>query len=128
MDETIAEQYVAANEEVPFCEPPVDTTQSVWREHLRNEPLYQKESEVPVSKILVVDIEPWTSIKTTAEALGRVDDLTKFADQLHDEDLVIALCSVAQQLEDYKIANQMQSMITDYFNFNNQMSDLSTHE
>ena len=140
LDETIAEQYVAADEEVPSCEPPVDTTQSDWREHLRNEALYlyQKESEVPVSEILVVesdeddadvDIEPRTSsIKTTAEALGRVDDLTKFAAQLQDEDLVIALRSVAQRLEDYKIANLTQSIITDYFNFNDQMSDLSARK
>ena len=75
-----------------------------------------------------VDIKPQTSIKTTTEALGCVDNLTKFVAQLQDEDLVIVYCSVAQQLEDYKIANQMQSIITDYFNFNDQMSDLSARK
>ena len=57
LDETTAEQYVAADEEVPSCEPPVDTTQSNWRELLRNKALYfyQKVSDSPASEILVVE-------------------------------------------------------------------------
>ena len=60
-----------------------------------------------------VDIEP--RIKTIAQALGRVDNLTKFAAQLQEEDLVIALSSVVEQLEDYKIVNRTQSINTDCF-------------
>ena len=75
------------------------------------------------------DVEHWTSsIKTTAEALGRMDDLTKFAAKLEDEDVVVALSSVAQRLEDYKIADQTQSITTDHFIFDNQMSDLSVRK
>ena len=49
-----------------------------------------------------MDIEPRTSsINTTAEAMGRVDNLTEFAAKLQDEDLVIALSSVAHRLEDF---------------------------
>ena len=73
-----------------------------------------------------VDIEP--RIKTIAQALGRVDNLTKFAAQLQEEDLVIALSSVVEQLEDYKIVNRTQSINTDYFNFNNLMGDLSARK
>ena len=47
-----------------------------------------------------MDNEPRTSsIKTTAEALSRVNELVKFASKLKDEDLVIALNSVSQRLE-----------------------------
>ena len=50
LDEVTAEQYVVADEEIPSCQPPVDTIQSNWRECLRNEALYmyQKESDGPV--------------------------------------------------------------------------------
>ena len=45
-----------------------------------------------------VDIEPRTSsIKTIAEALGCVHNLTKFAAQLRDEELVIALAIKRKQ-------------------------------
>ena len=62
---------------------------------------------------MMVKMQMWTlsvglsSNKTTAEALGRVtDDLTKFAVKLQGQDLLIALSSLAQRLQDYKIANQ----------------------
>ena len=48
-----------------------------------------------------MDIEPRTSsIKTTAEALDRVNDLTKFAANFKIKILSTALGSVAQRLED----------------------------
>ena len=61
-----------------------------------------------------MDIEPWTSsIKTTPEALDGINDLTKFSCKpVQDEDLVTASSSVAQRLEDLKITNQTQLIIT----------------
>ena len=58
-----------------------------------------------------VGIEPRTSsIKTTAEALSRVNDLVKFASKFQDE---------AQFHSDLK---------TDYFNFDYQMSNFSVRK
>ena len=51
--ETTAEEYIIADQEIPSCEPPVNTTLPIWRQRLRDEALdlYQKESEEPASKV-----------------------------------------------------------------------------
>ena len=107
--ETTAEEYVTADQEIPSCEAPVNTTLPNWRQRLRDEALdlYQKESEEPASKVVVVaeedeedqdvDFEPPApTIKSTTEALRLVDDLKEFASTtLQDEILVSKLSSVA---------------------------------
>ena len=127
--ETTAEEYVTADQEIPSCEPPVNTTLPNWRQRLRDEALdlYQKESEEPASKVAVVadsdeegqdvDFEPPVpTIKSTTEALGLVDDLKKFASTtLQDETLVSKLSSVGQRFEDFKLLHLKQSTITDFF-------------
>ena len=114
-DETTAKEYVTADQEIPSCEPPVNTTLPNWRQRLRDEALdlYQKESEEPASKVVVVaeedeedqdvDFEPPApTIKSTTEALRLVDDLKEFASTtLQDEILVSKLSSVGQRFEDF---------------------------
>ena len=123
---TTAEEYVTADQEIPSCEPPVNTTLPNWRQRLRDEALdlYQKESEEPASKVVVVaeededvDFEPPApTIKSTTEALRLVDDLKKFASTtLRDEILVSKLSSVGQRFEDFKLLHLKQSMITNFF-------------
>ena len=86
--ETTAEEYVTDDQEIPSCEPPVNTTLPNWQQRLRDEALnlYQKESKEPASKVVVVadsdedgqdvDFEPPApTIKSTTEALRQVDDL-----------------------------------------------------
>lgn len=50
------EKYLTADQEIPSCEPPVNTTLPNWRQRLRDEALhlYQKESEEPASKVVAV--------------------------------------------------------------------------
>ena len=126
---TTAEEHVTADQEIPSCEPPVNTTLPNWRQRLRDEALdlYQKESEEPASKVVVVaeedeedqdvDFERAApTIKSTTEALRLVDDLKEFASTtLQDEILVSKLSSIGQRFEDFKLLHLKQSMITDFF-------------
>ncbi|XP_068671286.1 tigger transposable element-derived protein 4-like [Montipora foliosa] len=122
--ETTAEEYVTADQEIPSC-----ATLSKWRQRLRDEALdlYQKESEEPASKVVVVadsdkegqdvDFEPPApAIKSTTEALRLVNYLKEFASStLQDEILVSKLSSVGQRFEDFKLLHLKQSTITDFF-------------
>ena len=123
-DETTADEY-----EIPSCEPPVNTILPNWRQRLRFEALdlYQKESEEPASKVVVVadsdaegqyvDFEPPApTIKSTTEAIRLVDDLKEFSSTtLQDEILTSKLSSVGQSFEDLKLLHLKQSKITDFF-------------
>lgn len=89
--------------------------------------LYQKESEEPASKVVVVaeedeedqdvDFEPPApTIKSTTEALRLVDGLKEFASTtLQDEILASKLSSVGQRFEDFQLLHLKQSTITDFF-------------
>ena len=127
--ETTAEQYVTGDQEIPSCEPPVNTTTPNWRQRLRGEALdlYQKESEEPASKVVVVadsgeedqDVDfkpPAPTIKSTTEALRLVDELKEFASTtLQDEILVSKLSSDSERFEDFRLLHLKQSTITDFF-------------
>ena len=60
-----------------------------------------------------VDMDPpVSSIKSVAEALNLVDELTKFAlAQLHDEDLYAPVEIFGKKLEDAKLSQQKHSAI-----------------
>ena len=126
---TTAEEYVTADQEIPSCEPPVTTTLPNCWQRLRDEALdlYQKESEEPAIKVVVVaegdeedqdvDFEPPVpTIKSTTEAIRLVDDLKEFAStMLQDEILVSKLSSAGQRFEGFKLLHLKQSTITDFF-------------
>ena len=127
--ETTAEKYATADQEIPSCEPPVNTTLPNLRQRLRDEALdlYQKESKEPASDVVVladsddegqgVNFEPPApNIKSTTEALRLVDDLKEFAStMLQVEILVSKLSSVGHRFEDFKLLHLKQSTITDSF-------------
>lgn len=116
--ETTAEEYVTADQEIASCEPHVNTTLPYWRQRLRDEALdlYQKESEEPASKVVVVaeedeedqdvDFEPPVpTIRSTTEAFRR----------RKMKILVSKLSSVGQHFEDFNLLHRKQSTITDFF-------------
>ena len=126
---TTAKEYATADQEIPSCEPPVNTTRPNWRQRQRDEALdlYQKESKEPASDVVVladsddegqgVNFEPPApNIKSTTEALRLIDNLKEFAfTMLQDEILVSKLSSVGQRFEDFKLLHLKQLTITDFF-------------
>ena len=64
-----------------------------------------------------VDIEPVEpTIQSTAEAIRIADDLQRFASsRLKDENLVADLMKISQCIQDFRLTQQRQSNITEFF-------------